>query len=74
MNPEPDTTAAPPLDPEFLALLCCPACPDRPPVRLDEKTAHLLCDRCGRAYPIRDGLPSLIVDDAEEMIAHGGKS
>ena len=50
------------LDPEFVALLACPACDDRPPLRLDADT--LVCDACGRSYAIRDGIPVLLVEHA----------
>ena len=66
MLDEPNT-ATQPLDPEFLAMLRCPACADRPPVRLAPEGGRLLCDRCGRAYPILDGIPSLLVDEDETL-------
>ena len=62
-NTASDETA---LDPEFLALLRCPACDDRPPVRLSEAGDVLVCERCERRYPIVDGLPSLLVEAADE--------
>lgn len=55
-------SAAP--DPAFIALLTCPACDERPPVRLLAEQNALQCDRCGRVYPIREGIPDLVVDDA----------
>jgi uncharacterized protein YbaR (Trm112 family) len=64
--PENPNNKAAPLDPEFLALLCCPACDERPPVRLSEAGDRLLCDRCGRAYTISpEGIPNLLVEEAE---------
>jgi uncharacterized protein YbaR (Trm112 family) len=64
--------AAPTLDPEFVALLACPACDDRPPLRLTEvvpaggAAPRLVCDRCGRAYPISpEGIPILLPEEAE---------
>ncbi len=50
------------LDPEFVAMLACPACDDRPPLRSDAET--LVCDECGRIYAIRDGIPVLLVEQA----------
>lgn len=50
------------LDPKLLAILACPADDNRPPLRLDADT--LVCDQCGRVYPIRDGIPILLVDEA----------
>ncbi len=49
------------LDPELLELLACPVC--RTPVRLDQD--RLVCTRCGRRYPIRDGIPVMLVEEAE---------
>ncbi|NOY81487.1 MAG: Trm112 family protein [Kiritimatiellaeota bacterium] len=49
---------------ELLDILACPACEDRPPVRLSEDEAWLVCDRCDRRYPIRDGIPIMLVDEA----------
>ena len=50
------------LDPDFVAILTCPACDDRPPLRLSEDT--LICDVCSRSYMIRDGIPVLLPDEA----------
>ncbi len=50
------------IDPKLLELLACPACEDRPPLRVDGET--LVCDKCHRAYPIRDGIPELLVESA----------
>ncbi len=50
------------IDAKLLELLACPACEDRPPVRLDGET--LVCDKCGRIYPIRDGIPEMLVESA----------
>jgi uncharacterized protein len=49
-----------PIDPVLLELLVCPV--DHAPVA-DEGT-HLVCGRCGRRYPVRDGIPVMLVDQA----------
>ncbi len=49
---------------ELLDILACPACDDRPPVRLSDDEAWLVCDQCGRRYPIRDDIPIMLVDEA----------
>ena len=51
-----------PLDPKFLAVLACPADDSRPPLRQEGDT--LVCDHCGRVYPIRDGIPILLPEEA----------
>jgi len=48
------------VDPELLALLVCPV--DRADLRAE--VASLTCTRCGRVYPIEDGIPNMLVDEA----------
>lgn len=50
-----------PIDPQLLAILACPV--DHMPVT-DQET-HLVCSSCGRRYPIRDGIPVMLVEEAE---------
>jgi uncharacterized protein YbaR (Trm112 family) len=53
------------LDPEFLALLACPLCEERPPLRFVEAERLFYCDQCGHTYPLTDGLPDLRPTEAE---------
>lgn len=50
------------LNPDLLAILACPACDDRPPLAL--RRDYLVCNQCRRAYPIRDEIPILLVEEA----------
>ncbi|MBT3378308.1 MAG: Trm112 family protein [Lentisphaerae bacterium] len=50
---------------ELLDILACPACDERPPVLLSEDGAWLVCQTCGRRYPVRDEIPVMLVDEAE---------
>ncbi len=50
------------LDPEVLQLLACP-CPAHAPLTLLGADG-LRCTSCGRTYPIRDGIPVLLLDEA----------
>ncbi|HET7095292.1 MAG TPA: Trm112 family protein [Thermomicrobiales bacterium] len=52
-----DASAAP-LPVDLLEILVCPV--DKAPVRQDG--AQLICTRCGRRYPIEDGIPNMLVD------------
>ena len=52
------------LSEDLLAILACPACAERPPVRLNEAGTELVCESCGRRYPVRDGIPVMLVDEA----------
>mgnify|MGYP006310301397 CR=1 FL=1 len=49
---------------ELLDILACPACESRPPVHLSEDEQYLVCDECGRHYPIRDDIPVMLVEEA----------
>jgi uncharacterized protein YbaR (Trm112 family) len=46
----------------MLDILSCPAC--KKPVKLDGE--RLVCQACGRRYPIRQGIPVMLLDEAEE--------
>lgn len=50
-----------PVDPELLDLLACPACRGR----LEAEADRLRCASCGLRYPVRDGIPVLLVEEAE---------
>jgi uncharacterized protein len=47
---------------ELLAILVCPAC--RTPVKLTDDRQGLRCAACRLIYPIRDGFPVMIKDEA----------
>ena len=49
-----------PIDAELLAILACPV--EHAPVT--DATTHLVCTSCGRRYPVRDGIPVMLVDEA----------
>jgi uncharacterized protein len=50
-----------PVDKELLEILACPV--DKAPVR--EEGDRLVCTKCGRRYPVRDGIPVMLIDEAE---------
>jgi uncharacterized protein len=49
------------LEPWVVSLLACPV--DRSEVRLDG--SELVCNRCGRRYPVQDGIPNMLPDQAK---------
>lgn len=53
-----------PIDPELLEILICPDC--REAVRELDQERGLECTGCGRIYPIRDGIPVMLVEEASE--------
>ncbi len=53
------------LDPALLKILVCPDS-KKPLIHLPEKNL-LVCRESGLAYPIRNGIPVLLVDEAEKI-------
>jgi uncharacterized protein YbaR (Trm112 family) len=53
------------LSKELLNILVCPQCKGE--VRLSKDGGALLCDRCRLAYPIRDDIPVMLIDEAEKI-------
>jgi uncharacterized protein YbaR (Trm112 family) len=51
------------LDSSLLDILACPS-DDHAPLRLDEATNELACTVCDRSFPIKDGIPVLLLDEA----------
>ena len=49
------------IDKELLAILACPAC--KADVRLEND--KIVCVKCGRRYPIKDDIPIMLIDEAE---------
>ena len=54
-----------PISADLLDILACPACDQRPAVTLTEDKKSLKCSECGRKYPIREGIPVMLIDEAE---------
>ncbi len=50
---------------ELLAILICPA--TRTPLRWDAEVQELVSDAAGLAYPVRDGVPVLLVEEARTI-------
>lgn len=55
------------IDPWLLEKLACPA--TRTTLRHDEARQELVSDEAGLAYPIRDGVPVLLVEEARRLDA-----
>ena len=51
-----------PLDPDFVALLANPLEDDRPPLR--QEGDWLVCTKTGTKFPIVDGIPHLLPENA----------
>lgn len=53
------------LDPWLLERLVCPV--TRTPLHYDEAAQELVSEAAGLAYPIRDGVPVMLVEEAREL-------
>ncbi|GMR01788.1 MAG: hypothetical protein BMS9Abin20_0107 [Acidimicrobiia bacterium] len=49
------------ISPELLAIMQCPRCAGELAEQTDPPA--LVCQDCGHAYPVVDGIPNMIVDD-----------
>ena len=56
------------IDKELLDILACPAC------KADVELIHnkIVCKKCGKKYPVRRGIPVMLIDEAEESSGQGG--
>lgn len=55
------------LDPWLLSILVCPV--TRTPLRYDEAAQELISEAAGVAYPIRDGVPVMLIEEARILDA-----
>ena len=49
---------------ELIDILACPVC--KTDVRYDDD--RILCGKCGREYPVIDGIPVMLAKEAEEEV------
>ena len=49
------------IDQKLLEILACPVC--KTEVKLEGD--RLVCVQCGRRYPIREGIPVMLIEEAE---------
>jgi uncharacterized protein len=52
------------IDDWLLEILVCPKC--HAALRADDAASELVCTGCGLAYPVRDNIPVLLVDEARQ--------
>ena len=53
------------VDKSLLEILACPACRSD----VGERAGHIVClnPGCGLQYPVRDGIPVMLVDEADKL-------
>ncbi len=58
------------VDPKLLEILVCPM--TKGPLEYDRDQQELISQKAGLAYPIRDGIPIMLVDEAREIADTSG--
>lgn len=53
------------LSPELVAILVCPQC--KGSLTMEPAEAGLICPVCHLRYPVREGIPVMLVDEAEKI-------
>lgn len=53
------------IDPWLLEILACPA--TRIKLRYDDAAQELVSEEAGLAYPIRDGVPVMLIEEARRL-------
>ncbi|ATJ82221.1 Trm112 family protein [Halomonas beimenensis] len=53
------------MDKELLAMLVCPLCKGK--LKYDRQAEELLCRFDGLAYPVRDGIPVMLPEEARHL-------
>ncbi len=51
------------LSPHLWDVLACP-CPKHAPVEADEAAGDIVCTACATRFPVRDGIPVMLLDEA----------
>jgi uncharacterized protein YbaR (Trm112 family) len=58
------------LSKELLEILACPKCKGE--VQLQKDGSQIVCAACRLAYPVRDGIPVMLIDEAEQLSQEQG--
>jgi hypothetical protein len=53
------------VDPKLLEILVCPL--TKGPLRYDPEADELISDKAKLAFPIRDGIPIMLADEARQL-------
>ena len=55
------------IDKKLLEILVCPV--SKAPLEYDEANNELVCKASGLAYPVRDGIPVMLENEARQLSA-----
>ncbi len=64
-NKQPPANVSPTVDPKLLEILVCPVTKET--LKYDKDAQELISEGAGLAYPIRDGIPIMLPDEARNL-------
>ena len=64
-DPMAESATPSPIDPRLLEILVCPL--TKGPLEYNRATSELISRQAGLAYPVRDGIPIMLVDEARKL-------
>lgn len=65
MSEPSDTQRQAPIDPRLLEILVCPL--TKGPLEYDRDMSELISRKAGLAYPVRDGIPIMLPEEARKL-------
>jgi uncharacterized protein len=65
MNESPEPRRQAPIDPRLLEILICPL--TKGPLEHDREANELISRAAGLAYPVRDGIPIMLPEEARKL-------
>lgn len=65
MDETAETKRQAPLDPRLLEILVCPL--TKGPLEYDHEASELISRKAGLAYPVRDGIPIMLPEEARRL-------
>jgi len=54
------------MDKKQIDMLACPQCHGK--LSYDKEKKELICEACQLAYPVQDGIPVMLVDEARKIV------
>ncbi|MFA6321301.1 MAG: Trm112 family protein [Candidatus Omnitrophota bacterium] len=51
------------IDENLMNILVCPVCKEK----LDYRNEKMICSKCKKAYPVKSGIPVMLIEEAEDI-------
>ena len=51
------------IDKELMEILVCPVCKGS----VEQKGERIVCAKCKKAYPVKDDIPVMLIEEAEDI-------